>query len=202
MGGARDKASPRVITILHVRGFLPVWRACVRARERARAREREAVDRALCALALVWERERGVNMDHASSRARSTLSRRLSPSACAARLSVLIRRPLFVAVSLRRPGQRTPTCAYLRGLVRGLLRIWIYVRTSSRWEIPRRRLSRGFFGLLSPYALHIITVIGVCSWLSLNINISSFSNPIKTIASELITRTRLQDMWSRCNRCF
>lgn len=23
MGGARDKASPRVITILHVRGFLP-----------------------------------------------------------------------------------------------------------------------------------------------------------------------------------
>lgn len=72
MEGERDKASPRVITILHVRGFLPrMARVCLRVFVCARART--------SVRALVWERERGVNVDHASSRARSTLSRRLSP---------------------------------------------------------------------------------------------------------------------------
>lgn len=103
-----------------------------------------------------------VNVDHASLRARDQFSlslsvspppiRRLSLSTCAARLSVLIRRPLFVAVSLRCPGQRTPTCTYLSwARARGLVRISGSVYVSSKFcrgnregESLEAMIERGF----------------------------------------------------------
>lgn len=105
-----DKASPRVITILHVRGFLYGMCMCVRETARAGARSVSARE---------CESESVASMWITRVRVRDPLSRRLSSSVCAAARLVCpypsplfaraIRRPLFVAVSLRRPRQRTPT---------------------------------------------------------------------------------------------
>lgn len=87
-------------------------------------------------------------------------------------------------LTTRRPGQPTPTCAYLlRGLARGLLRIWrsVYVRTSPLGDVFVRDCANSSTKLFAYFrVVHItrytctytITVIAVCSRLDVNVNIS------------------------------
>lgn len=81
MGGARDKASPRVITILHVRGFLPVCRACICVRAREIRREVDRARTSVCVRSC--ESESVASMWITRVRVRDPLSlRRPAPLAC------------------------------------------------------------------------------------------------------------------------
>lgn len=156
-----------------------------RSRTSARARARESA------------RERGVNVDHASSRARSTLSRRLSPVGLRRSLVCPYPPSLICGRFLTTPwAANSDVRLSARRLARGSGSVRHSNKLAARWRrVGLSRCARGFFGKLFTYlhththtrAPNAIAVIGVCSRLDVNVNISSFSNPIKTMASELIT---------------